>query len=85
MQANKMIKYRFNVLRKKFNCDCNIVKKKNVFNHRFHHITYLWYVTLKWIDFVIDQEEGVDITANSLHPGAIITNIFRHTHIVSGN
>ncbi|WVZ13533.1 hypothetical protein V8G54_011099 [Vigna mungo] len=29
-------------------------------------------------------EEGVDITANSLHPGAVITNIFRHTNILSG-
>jgi len=34
---------------------------------------------------VDDQEEGVDITANSLHPGAVITNIFRHTNILSGN
>ncbi|ESW24231.1 hypothetical protein PHAVU_004G113000 [Phaseolus vulgaris] len=30
------------------------------------------------------KEEGVDITANSLHPGAIVTNIFRHTNILSG-
>ncbi|XP_014505495.1 short-chain dehydrogenase TIC 32, chloroplastic [Vigna radiata var. radiata] len=30
------------------------------------------------------KEEGVDITANSLHPGAVITNIFRHTNILSG-
>lgn len=24
------------------------------------------------------QEEGVDITCNSLHPGVIVTNIARH-------
>ena len=30
------------------------------------------------------QEDGVDITANSLHPGAIVTNLFRHNSIVSG-
>jgi hypothetical protein len=30
------------------------------------------------------QEEGVDITANSLHPGAITTNLFRHWSIVNG-
>ncbi|BAU02299.1 hypothetical protein VIGAN_11179800 [Vigna angularis var. angularis] len=30
------------------------------------------------------KEEGVDITANSLHPGAVVTNIFRHTNILSG-
>ncbi|QCD94815.1 retinol dehydrogenase 14 [Vigna unguiculata] len=30
------------------------------------------------------KEEGIDITANSLHPGAVLTNIFRHTNILSG-
>lgn len=31
------------------------------------------------------QEEGVvDITANSIHPGAISTNLFRHSSIVNG-
>ncbi|WKA07266.1 hypothetical protein VitviT2T_025114 [Vitis vinifera] len=30
------------------------------------------------------KEDGVDITANSLHPGAIVTNIFRHSSILSG-
>lgn len=32
------------------------------------------------------QDNGVeDITANSLHPGAIATNLFRHYRLVSGN
>lgn len=31
-----------------------------------------------------EQEDGVDITANSLHPGAIATNLFRHNNIVNG-
>ncbi|KAK7380333.1 hypothetical protein VNO78_32841 [Psophocarpus tetragonolobus] len=30
------------------------------------------------------KEDGVDITANSLHPGAIVTNIFRHTSVMAG-
>jgi hypothetical protein len=32
----------------------------------------------------LEQEDGVDVTANSLHPGAIITNLFRHNNIVNG-
>lgn len=31
------------------------------------------------------QEDGVNITANSLHPGIIRTNLFRHNSIVNGN
>ncbi|GLT31200.1 hypothetical protein SLA2020_059520 [Shorea laevis] len=30
------------------------------------------------------KEEGVDITANSLHPGAIVTNLLRHMSIIHG-
>ncbi|XP_024025401.1 short-chain dehydrogenase TIC 32, chloroplastic [Morus notabilis] len=30
------------------------------------------------------NEEGVEVTANSLHPGAIATNLFRHHSFVSG-
>ena len=30
---------------------------------------------------VLNQEDGVDITANSLHPGTIATNLFRHRGI----
>ncbi|KAK9293248.1 hypothetical protein L1049_021239 [Liquidambar formosana] len=30
------------------------------------------------------KEDGVEITANSLHPGAIVTNIFRHNSFVEG-
>ncbi|KAH1206922.1 Short-chain dehydrogenase TIC 32, chloroplastic [Glycine max] len=30
------------------------------------------------------KQDGVDITANSLHPGAIVTNIFRHTSVLAG-
>uniref|UniRef100_A0A453GZ26 Uncharacterized protein n=1 Tax=Aegilops tauschii subsp. strangulata TaxID=200361 RepID=A0A453GZ26_AEGTS len=34
------------------------------------------------IQFFVEQEEGVNITANSLHPGAIITNLLRHHSII---
>ncbi|XP_009802403.1 short-chain dehydrogenase TIC 32, chloroplastic-like isoform X2 [Nicotiana tabacum] len=30
------------------------------------------------------KEDGVEITANSLHPGEITTNIFRHMRVVDG-
>ncbi|KDP22254.1 hypothetical protein JCGZ_26085 [Jatropha curcas] len=30
------------------------------------------------------KEDGVNITANSLHPGAIVTNLFRHMGIING-
>ncbi|KAL5567966.1 hypothetical protein UlMin_024541 [Ulmus minor] len=30
------------------------------------------------------KEDNVNITANSLHPGAIVTNLFRHNSIVHG-
>ncbi|BBG98308.1 NAD(P)-binding Rossmann-fold superfamily protein [Prunus dulcis] len=30
------------------------------------------------------KEDGADITANSLHPGAIVTNLFRHNSTISG-
>ncbi|EEF49083.1 short-chain dehydrogenase TIC 32, chloroplastic isoform X2 [Ricinus communis] len=30
------------------------------------------------------KEDGVNITANSLHPGAIVTNLFRHMNIING-
>ncbi|KAK8656106.1 hypothetical protein V6N13_108665 [Hibiscus sabdariffa] len=30
------------------------------------------------------KEDGVDITANSLHPGGIATNLFRHMSLVGG-
>ncbi|WVZ13541.1 hypothetical protein V8G54_011107 [Vigna mungo] len=35
------------------------------------------------VSSIAHHEEGVDITANSLHPGVVLTNIFRHT-ILSG-
>ncbi|KAL7147445.1 hypothetical protein ABFS83_06G107900 [Erythranthe nasuta] len=31
------------------------------------------------------KEEGADITANSLHPGIITTNLFRHLGVFEGN
>ncbi|PIN22259.1 Dehydrogenases with different specificities (related to short-chain alcohol dehydrogenases) [Handroanthus impetiginosus] len=31
------------------------------------------------------KEEGADITANSLHPGVITTNLFRHLGVFEGN
>ncbi|KAK7315073.1 hypothetical protein VNO77_33605 [Canavalia gladiata] len=30
------------------------------------------------------KEDGIDITANSIHPGAVLTNVFRHTSVLSG-
>ncbi|XP_027357805.1 short-chain dehydrogenase TIC 32, chloroplastic-like isoform X3 [Abrus precatorius] len=30
------------------------------------------------------KEDGIDITANSLHPGAVATNVFRHNIMLSG-
>jgi len=36
-------------------------------------------------DFAIDQEDGVDITANSLHPGATFTNIYLQSPLLTGN
>lgn len=30
------------------------------------------------------KEEGVNITANSLHPGSITTNLFRHSNLING-
>ncbi|XP_050225163.1 short-chain dehydrogenase TIC 32, chloroplastic-like isoform X1 [Mercurialis annua] len=32
----------------------------------------------------LKQEDGVNITANSLHPGVISTNLFRHMGVVNG-
>ncbi|KAF7821863.1 short-chain dehydrogenase TIC 32, chloroplastic-like [Senna tora] len=30
------------------------------------------------------KEDGVDIIANSLHPGTIVTNLFRHNNLING-
>ncbi|KAJ7969916.1 short-chain dehydrogenase TIC 32, chloroplastic-like [Quillaja saponaria] len=30
------------------------------------------------------KDDGLEITANSLHPGAIATNLFRHYSFISG-
>lgn len=37
------------------------------------------------ISFTLEQEEGANITANSLHPGVITTNLFRNAGIFEGN
>jgi len=34
--------------------------------------------------YVHEQEEGVNISANSVHPGVIMTNIFREITTVAG-
>lgn len=34
--------------------------------------------------FFLGQEEGLNITANSLHPGVVATNLFRHMNIFNG-
>uniref|UniRef100_F6H6K6 Uncharacterized protein n=1 Tax=Vitis vinifera TaxID=29760 RepID=F6H6K6_VITVI len=33
----------------------------------------------------VSMEDGVNMTANSLYPGMIVTNLFRHSNIVTGN
>jgi len=33
---------------------------------------------------LFEQDEEVDITANSLHPGAIITNLLRYHSFIDG-
>lgn len=40
---------------------------------------------LSFFFLILEQEEGTDITVNSLHPGLIVTNLFRHSNIVTGN
>jgi hypothetical protein len=35
-------------------------------------------------NYVHEQEEGVNISANSVHPGVIATNLFRGRTIVAG-
>uniref|UniRef100_A0A2P2LEN1 Uncharacterized protein MANES_02G020300 n=1 Tax=Rhizophora mucronata TaxID=61149 RepID=A0A2P2LEN1_RHIMU len=39
--------------------------------------------TMSFPFFIIVQEDGVDITANSLHPGAIATNLLRYHSIIN--
>lgn len=34
---------------------------------------------------MLEQEEGADITANSVHPGVVTTNLFRCAGIFEGN
>ncbi|KAK7315072.1 hypothetical protein VNO77_33604 [Canavalia gladiata] len=46
-------------------------------------------ITKNWVELssfkvLVCQEDGIDITANSLHPGAVLTNVFRHHIIMSG-
>ena len=41
-------------------------------------------LNLKYVDVFLEQEDGAEITANSLHPGAITTNLFRHHNFVEG-
>ena len=36
------------------------------------------------IMYLIEQEDGADITANSLHPGVIVINLFQHMGVVDG-
>ncbi|GJN34708.1 hypothetical protein PR202_gb23396 [Eleusine coracana subsp. coracana] len=45
-------------------------------------ITMVAYVSLLTMSSLLVQEEGVNITANSLHPGTIITNLLRHHSIL---
>lgn len=47
----------------------------------FFNVNKMW--TLYW-EFFCEQEDGENITANSLHPGAIATNLFRHHSFVEG-
>lgn len=42
------------------------------------------FLCMKFFLFHLEQEDGVEISANSLHPGTITTNLFRHMP-VNGN
>lgn len=44
-----------------------------------------YFAVLYWWNVFKQEEEGVEITANSLHPGAINTNLFRQEGFVNGN
>jgi ureidoglycolate hydrolase len=35
--------------------------------------------------FICEQEEGVNISANTVHPGVIATSLFKNRTIVNGN
>jgi hypothetical protein len=43
---------------------------------------YAWSTTVM---FMCQQGEGVNISANTVHPGVIMTSLFRNRTIVSGN
>lgn len=42
-------------------------------------------VSILMVLFFFKQEDGVNITANSLHPGSIVTNLFRYNGILRGD
>lgn len=44
---------------------------------------YLFF--LKFGNLFLGQEDGEEITANSLHPGAIVTNLFDRFGVFKGN
>lgn len=39
---------------------------------------------IKYCIVFVEQEDGAEITANSLHPGTVTTNLFRHYSFVEG-
>jgi len=43
------------------------------------------YIIISLCPILTDQEDGVNITANSLHPGATITNIYLRSPLLTGN
>lgn len=59
-----------------------------VYAHEWLHLCCIFVASVETIimfDCYGKQEDAINITANSLHPGAILTNLFRHMRVVNGN
>lgn len=64
-----------------------IIIHENSSLHASAHIRVFFYVRILFYCYLwlfLQQEDGADITANSLHPGAIVTNLFRHNSTING-
>ncbi|XLR50478.1 hypothetical protein S83_001150, partial [Arachis hypogaea] len=49
-------------------------------------IRFTWnLITAGYVEQSVYREDGADITANSLHPGTIATNLFRHMGVANVN
>lgn len=63
-----------------------IIIHENSSLHTSAHIRVFLYVCILFFCYLwlFQQEDRADITANSLHPGAIVTNLFRHNSTING-